>query len=183
MILTDREIRASLNNHQIIIEPRPKEKAFSSTSVDLTLHENLRVFKTGIPGVQTSFNPAAENYSARQLLENITEQRSIPTEGYTLEPSRLVLGWTQEEIALKPLARVAARVEGKSGLARLGLAIHVTAPTIHAGFEGNIQLEIINLGPIPIVLSKGLPICQIIFEQTLGMPENAYGGQFKAQKA
>jgi dCTP deaminase len=26
------------------------------------------------------------------------------------------------------------RVEGKSSLARLGIGVHVTAPTIHAGF-------------------------------------------------
>jgi len=37
-------------------------------------------------------------------------------------------------------------VEGKSSLARLGIGIHITAPTIHAGFKGPIQLEICNYG-------------------------------------
>jgi dCTP deaminase len=72
-------------------------------------------------------------------------------------------------------------VEGKSSLARLGLAIHVTAPTIHGGFSGNIQLEVINYGPLPIKLRPGMKICQLIFEQTLGVPEKLYQGQFKGQ--
>ena len=79
------------------------------------------------------------------------------------------------------MARVAARVEGKSSLARLGLAVHVTAPTIHAGFEGQSQLEVINHGRLPIRLRAGMAICQLIFEQTLGFPEIGYGGQFSGQ--
>ena len=79
--------------------------------------------------------------------------------------------------------RLAARVEGKSSLARLGLGVHVTAPTIHAGFVGTIQLEIINHGPMHIKLRAGMPICQLIFETTKGMPETAYKGQFSGQRA
>jgi dCTP deaminase len=79
--------------------------------------------------------------------------------------------------------RVAGRVEGKSGLARVGLGVHVTAPTIHAGFSGTIQLELVNHGPMAIKLKPGLAICQLVLEQTLGMPDNAYEGQFLGQQA
>lgn len=79
--------------------------------------------------------------------------------------------------------RIAARVEGKSSLARIGLAVHITAPTIHAGFDGQIRLEIVNHGPLPILLKPGMRICQLIFEQTLGTPDKVYGGQFAGQKA
>lgn len=50
------------------------------------------------------------------------------------------------------------------------MLVHFTAPTIHAGFGGTITLEIINLGPIPIILSPGTPICQLIVEQVDGTP-------------
>jgi dCTP deaminase len=103
--------------------------------------------------------------------------------GWDLAPGQLVLGWTRERIELRIHGRVAARVEGKSGLARVGLAIHCTAPIIHAGFEGTIQLEIVNHGPISIRLRPNIPICQLCFEQTLGMPDNAYKGQFLGQTA
>jgi dCTP deaminase len=76
-------------------------------------------------------------------------------------------------------------------MARLGLGVHVTAPTIHAGFgttdldpgfPGNpIQLEIWNTGPLPVVLRPGLAICQLIFEWVDGTPEQGYRGQFTVQ--
>lgn len=82
-------------------------------------------------------------------------------------------------------------MEGKSSLARLGLGVHVTAPTIHAGFgykdadpefAGNpIQLEIWNTGPLPIVLKPGMRVCQLVFEQVDGTPEQGYAGQFAIQ--
>jgi dCTP deaminase len=102
-----------------------------------------------------------------------------------------VLGWTRERIQLPPRSRLAARVEGKSSLARLGLGIHVTAPTIHAGFgykendssyQGSpLQLEIWNVGRLSIILDAGMPICQLIFEWVDGTPEQGYRGQFTVQ--
>jgi dCTP deaminase len=73
-------------------------------------------------------------------------------------------------------------VEGKSSLARLGVGVHVTAPTIHAGFAGQLQLEIFNHSPLRIRLVPGCKICQVIFEMTLGTPEQGYSGMFYNQK-
>jgi len=70
--------------------------------------------------------------------------------------------------------RLAARVEGKSSLARFGLGVHITAPTIHSGFALPIRLEIMNHGYLPIRLREGMKICQLIFELTLGTPEKGF---------
>jgi dCTP deaminase len=59
----------------------------------------------------------------------------------------------------------------------------MTAPTIHAGFTGQIQLEMCNLGPYPVVLEVGMPICQLVFEITFGTPVKGYKGQFAGQVA
>jgi dCTP deaminase len=101
------------------------------------------------------------------------------------------LGWTVELLQLPHRSRIAARVEGKSSLARLGLGVHVTAPTIHAGFGykqndptypgSSIQLEIWNFGPVNIVLETGMKICQLIFEWVDGTPEMGYEGRFAVQ--
>jgi dCTP deaminase len=118
--------------------------------------------------------------------------REIPLDeqGYVVEPFSFLLGWTAERIQLPHAARLAARVEGKSRLARLGLGVHVTAPTIHAGFGasedpqflGNsIRLEIWNIGSFRIKLERGMPICQLIFEWVDGTPEQGYRGQFTVQ--
>ena len=87
----------------------------------------------------------------------------------------------REIIELPISSKIAARVEGKSSLARLGIGIHVTAPIIHAGFKGPIQLEICNHGPFKVRLLPGMRICQLIFEQTMGTPEKGYSGQFYGQ--
>jgi len=102
----------------------------------------------------------------------------------------MVMLWSREDlysdgqknnVELPTDSRVAARVEGKSSLARLGIGIHITAPTIHAGFSGPIQLEICNHGFLRVRLIPGMPVCQLIFEQTLGTPEKGYKGQFLGQ--
>jgi dCTP deaminase len=102
---------------------------------------------------------------------------------FLLVPRRLLLAWTRERLALPLTSRLAARVEGKSSLARLGVGIHITAPTIHAGFSGQIQLEVINHGPADVVLRPGMRICQLIFETTLGTPDKGYSGMFAGQRA
>jgi dCTP deaminase len=181
MILPDREIKKLLAKKLIVIDPAPTADAYASTSVDLTLDRLLRVFRAVGPGV--IIDPTMPGYKVRTFLDGITDRVTIPAHGWDFACGMLILGWTKERIELNLKARVAARVEGKSGLARLGLAIHVTAPTIHAGFAGTIQLEMINHGPMHIKLRPGMAICQLIVESTKGMPEKAYKGQFSGQRA
>lgn len=45
MILTDREIKNSIASGLIVIDPRPDERAYASTSVDLTLASTIHVYK------------------------------------------------------------------------------------------------------------------------------------------
>jgi dCTP deaminase len=182
VILTDREIKIALAEKFITIDPRPEEQAFSSTSVDLTLDPTLSEFREQTGGIEQVVDPTHENFNHERALAQFTESRTIDTQsGYLLMSRRLVLAWTREFVDLQSSAKLAARVEGKSSLARLGLAVHVTAPTIHAGFNGRIRLEIVNHGPVPIRLRQGMRICQLIFEQTLGTPDRGYQGRFSGQ--
>ena len=182
LILTDREIRLSIQEELIVIDPPPGPSAYSSTSLDLTLDGTLREFNDGEEGLDLVIDPAAPGYKFNRAISHVSSLKAIDAkDGYRLAKGRLVLAWTKERVHLRSRARIAARVEGKSSLARLGLAVHVTAPTIHAGFVGQIQLEVMNHGPLPIRLRVGMSICQLIFEQTLGFPEVGYGGQFSGQ--
>jgi dCTP deaminase len=191
MILSDREIRAALERGAVRITPAPMLGAFSSTALDLTLGLELRTWNPA-PGLPLpKIRPGASEFNVTQVLEQLTQPLRLPADGYELMPGRFVLGWTAERIQVPHRARLAARVEGKSSLARLGLGIHVTAPTIHAGFgykEGDneyqgsaIQLEIWNVGSLSIVLDAGLAICQLIFEEVHGTPEKGYAGRFAVQ--
>ena len=84
-----------------------------------------------------------------------------------------ILGQTLERVHL-PIRETrpcyAARIEGRSSFARIGLLVHFTAPTIHSGFEGTIALEMINLAEYPISLFPGMEICQLIIEPVSTMP-------------
>jgi dCTP deaminase len=164
VILTDREIKLGLEKDLIRIDPRPPELAFSSTAVDLTLDPNLTEFKAPSAGLEYVIDPGSSDFNPEAALNQVSEK-------YLLKPSQLVLAWTREYVSLASHNRIAARIEGKSSLARLGLGVHVTAPTIHAGFAGQIRLEMMNHGRVPIRLRVGMRICQLIFEQTLGTPD------------
>jgi dCTP deaminase len=181
MILTDREIQKLLKSRLISIEPKPPLDAYDSTAVDLTLDPLIRVFRTIAPGL--IIDPGAPGYKATELIRSATDPLTIPEQGWDLPRGTLVLGWTKERVDLDFKGKVAGRVEGKSGLARIGLGVHVTAPTIHAGFPGTIQLELVNHGPLPIKLRPGMPICQLIIEMIKGTPSKAHKSQFHGQSA
>ncbi len=180
MILTDREIQIALSRKQITIDPLPQAIAYSSTSVDLTLDPVLNVFALGNSSIKKVIDPTNPEFNTEAVLAELTKTEDI-SGGYELPPKVLVLGWSAEYVELPMDSRIAARVEGKSSLARLGLGVHITAPTIHAGFPGQIRLEIVNHGHLPILLKPGMRICQLIFEQTLGTPDAGYKGQFVGQ--
>lgn len=187
MILTDREIKIYVRRRLITVDPEPNEDtAYQSTAVDLRLDPTISIFKRlpSTAGVRqlTEIDPGDPNFKTDDVIKALTDNAEIdPDKGYPLQPETLILGWTKEYIDLKQ-SRLAARVEGRSSLARLGLSIHLTAPTIHAGFQGTIRLEIINHGHYPIILRRDMPICQLIFEQTFGTPEKDYEGQFSGQR-
>jgi dCTP deaminase len=199
MILSSQEIDSAIRNGQIVIDPWPDEAAWTSTAIDLTLNNVLLEWiaplapPTGgdIPWPR----PHAKNFNVQAMMDDDRLARRVeidPTRGYELKARSFVLGFTREIIQLPLQSRIAARVEGKSSLARVGVGVHVTAPTIHAGFGVDpnqpdqrgtvIQLEIFNLAEWSVILDVGMRICQLILEEVREVPIRAYGGQFNAQK-
>ena len=175
MIFTDREIQLAISKRQIVIEPEPALDAYSSTSLDLRLAGTVTVFRTNINtgAVKTEIDPIP-GFKVEPTVKELSDEQTIGPEGFLLVPRKLVLGWTLERVELPTQARLAARVEGKSSLARLGLGVHITAPTIHSGFNNPIRLEMVNHGEVPIRLRTGMKICQLVFELTLGSPQKAF---------
>jgi dCTP deaminase len=194
MILSDREVRFAIHRRLVGVTncPPANDKRWSATTLNLTLAAEIRPWvPQGGSGADVTIDPSSPEFNSTQLISERTQPRSCEGDGYVIEPRSLVLGWTFEKIKLPNASRIGARVEGKSSLARIGLGIHVTAPTIHPGFGDNeadpsfegaqIRLEIWNIGPLKIRLRKGLPVCQIIFEEVHGTPEAPYAGQFVFQ--
>jgi dCTP deaminase len=156
----------------------PAQKPFNTSAVDLRLGTEVQVPKPKYP-VQLDLRKL---HIARFLQD--TSERFVLTEEqpFVLKHGELVLANTLETVNFPIGGRrcFGARVEGKSSLARCGILVHFTAPTIHAGFRGTITLEIINLGPYEFLLYPGMFVCQLIVEEVLGNPADA-PNQFAGQ--
>lgn len=184
MILTDREIQIAIDCGAIEVEPAPTQIQYSSTSLDLTLDPTLTRFKAPLTGVGVYLDRSLTGFDHEAVLSSLGNEIEInPESGYDFQPGEMILAWTKEYVKLPVESRIAARVEGKSSLARLGVGVHLTAPTIHAGFDGQIRLEMVNHNVMPIKLRIGMRICQLIFEQTIGTPVKGYKGRFSGQVA
>ena len=181
MALSDIEIRAKINAKRLIFEPPiDDQKRIGSSSVDLLLHEELLILpENRVPGI--SIDPSDEEIQVMDILTRHGESWQMSQHGsYTMQPNHLIIGKTLESVKL-PL-HLAARIEGKSSLARLGLSVHITAPTVLAGFNGRLYLEMNNVGPFTIQFKAGMNIAQLILEH-VGLPAlGEYGGQFQKQQ-
>ena len=161
MILSDRDIKTAIEKGLIKISPKPDLKTQLGTcSLDLRLSGNFKVFE---------YNKSAFiDVSDKKTFEGITKEHNLKkNEPFVLHPGQFVLGATIEMVCLPN--DIAARIDGRSRLGRLGLVIHSTAGHIDPGFCGRVTLEITNIGKLPIILHKNLCICQLVFE-TLTQP-------------
>lgn len=119
-------------------------------SIDLRLGSTFRTF-LGTPGA--FIDPAIHQPGLTQL--HTLNGREV----FVLQPGDFALGSTLETVTLGPT--IAARLEGKSSLGRVGLIPHAAAGWIDPGFSGQITLELSNLSPLPIILRPGMPIAQL----------------------
>ncbi len=182
MILSNVEILAAIQRGEISITglagSDPAEKPFNTSAVDLRLGKEISIPRTKLP-VQFDLRHGG---IASILAANSDTKIIDHDQGFSLKPGTFILASTIEKVSF-PITDgqcYSARVEGKSSLARCGILVHFTAPTIHADFSGPITLEIINLGPIGFLLYPEMYICQLIIEEVRGRPVNA-PNQFSGQ--
>jgi dCTP deaminase len=185
MILSNVAVVDAIQSKKIKIEPieslDPALPPFNTTSVDLRLAPTISEPREN---KQVLVRPSVGGI-ARLLAENSKTEEITQTRPFLLKPNLFILAQTKEKVDFpisddETNACYSARVEGKSSLARCGLLVHFTAPTIHAGFKGPITLEIINLGPYDILLEADMYICQLIIEEVKGSPRLT-PSQFRGQ--
>jgi deoxycytidine triphosphate deaminase len=110
--------------------------------VDLTLGSQFQGWNSEllkVQGTKIELNLGVQAYqkTAKAFLQPLKteEDGSFIFPPYSENPM-VLLAQTQERVHLKRDSGLAARVEGRSSLARIGLTVHLTAPTIHCGFSG-----------------------------------------------
>ena len=163
MLLSDRDIQAEINAGRVVLDPYDKEM-IQPSSIDVRLDRFFRVFENHrYPHI----DPAAQQPDLTRLVEPNWD------EPFILHPGEFVLGSSYEAVTLPD--DIAARLEGKSSLGRLGLLTHSTAGFIDPGFSGHVTLELSNVATLPIKLWPGMKIGQLCFFRLSSPAEHPYG--------
>ena len=165
MLLSDRDIRTELDSGRIGLDPWDLDMVQPS-SVDVRLDRFFRLFDNH---KYQHIDPAMDQPDLTRLVEVDS------TEAFVLHPGEFVLGATFEVVSLPD--DVAARLEGKSSLGRLGLLTHSTAGFIDPGFSGHVTLELSNVATLPITLWPGMKIGQLCFFRLTSAAEHPYGSE------
>jgi dCTP deaminase len=163
VLLSDRDITAELTTGRIALDPYDPTM-IQPSSIDVRLDRFFRLFDNH---KYPFIDPAEDQPELTRLIE------TKPDEPFILHPGEFVLGSTYESVTLPD--DVAARLEGKSSLGRLGLLTHSTAGFIDPGFEGHVTLELSNVATLPIKLWPGMKIGQMCFFRLSSPAENPYG--------
>jgi len=163
VLLSDRDIKLELDAGRIGLDPYDPT-LIQPSSIDVRLDRLFRLFDNH---KYPFIDPAAEQPELTRLVETPAD------EPFILHPGEFVLGSTYERVTLPD--DVAARLEGKSSLGRLGLLTHSTAGFIDPGFDGHVTLELSNVATLPIKLWPGMKIGQLCFFKLSSPAEHPYG--------
>ena len=163
MLLSDRDILAEIEAQRIRVEPY-EEAMIQPSSIDIRLDRYFRVFENH---KYPHIDPAADQSDLTREVEPDGD------EPFILHPGEFVLGSTYEVCSLPD--DIAARVEGKSSLGRLGLLTHATAGFVDPGFSGHVTLELANVATLPIKLYPGMKIGQLCFFRLTSPAMHPYG--------
>lgn len=178
MILSDLDIAARIAAGDIAIEPFDATTQLQPASVDLRLGPDVVRWHRPVDEDDDAID-VAKPTPARMTSKHVADPEGIAGGAILIQPGEFLLGTTVERVRIP--ATLAARVEGRSSIGRLGLAVHVTAGFIDPGFEGQITLEIVNFNPRPIWIRPGMRIAQLVFHELRTAAANPYRGKYQGQ--
>jgi dCTP deaminase len=163
VLLSDRDIRAEIAAGRVRLDPYDPAM-IQPSSIDVRIDRYFRLFDNHKYGF---IDPALDQPDLTRMVQVEAD------EPFVLHPGEFVLGSTYERVGLPN--DVAARLEGKSSLGRLGLLTHSTAGFIDPGFTGHVTLELSNVATLPILLWPGMKIGQMCFFRLSSPSDKPYG--------
>lgn len=158
MQLCDRDIYQAIKDGEIgFVGTNEKypflyEQQVQPSSIDLRLGDIMVRFKESID----SFDIKDKIFPKEHLnIEQYKDGQPI-----VIEPGEIVFGQIYEQMWIGD--KYSARVEGRSRVARLGLAVHCTGSFINPGFCGAMPLQLINYNRFAITIYPYIGICQLV---------------------
>lgn len=189
MYLSDVDLRQAVQCGDLIVEPLPT-KEIGPTSIDLHLgpaeeaavwdFEAIAAHNESLGLRSRELNIARMTYGtvSRQFLVAPPREAHVGDglvfrreDAIIVRPYGFVV-WQTAEIIGTPNEnpKYICFIDGKSTRSRTGLVVHLTAPTIHAGWSGNVTLEMTNCGPLDLVLHAGDAVAQLTVAQITQPP-------------
>ena len=141
--------------HRLIVTPM-LNGAVREAALDIRLSSTFIVFKHSAARV---FDAISGDQDPREIQETVDKEWG---DQFILHPQELVLAATLEYLVLP--ANLAGEIASRSSYGRLGL-VSVTASRIQPSSVGCLTLELVNTSRIPIALTVGERIAQIIFQR------------------
>lgn len=169
-VLNDADIEEL--THSGVIEPY-NPKNLQPASYDVTLSN---VYRTMLVPKRPEDPKFVVDPFDQDTLDKITERHETH-EPFIISPGQFLLAGTVERISVP--AYLVGRIEGRSSLGRLGLAVHITAGYLDPGFSGNLTLEMFNASPHSIKLTPGMRIAQVSFHRLTKYARKPYQGRYQ----
>lgn len=195
MYLCNRDIHWAIRQGLLVVDPPPEAYGggYDETSIDLHLDQTEKAARVwDVDALRTDGSAAGttrpevrlgtfdyKKFAGKYLKavpqeSGPKDERKVVARGTAVivRPGGFLL-WTTQEVVGTPESgpRYICFVNAKSTRARTGIVVHLSAPTIHAGWRGNITLEIANFGPFDLILHPGDAIAQLTVATISGTPD------------
>lgn len=167
MLCNDKQLRKILRRKDLVITPKIKSSQLQPASIDLTLDRYFLRFKEGANYKFTIGLSDPKEYTYECELEE--------NDCILIQPGEFLLASTKERVELN--SNIAAQIDGRSSIGRLGIGVHVTAGWIDPGFKGKITLEIYNVNSQSILIPVGYKVCQLIVFKLSSKCKRSYGSK------
>lgn len=157
MILTGIQIIKEYNQGRVKIVPFHEENV-TTNSYDLTLGDTLLKY---------------ENILIDAKKPQIHSEIKIGQDGYQFKAGDFLLGHSAEQVGSDHFVPI---IHARSGIARLGLFVHVTADLIDLGSHGQVTFQL--YATLPVKVYAGMKIGQVTFWHPKG-DIVLYDGKYK----
>lgn len=150
--MSNRSIQQSIKNKEIVIEPLYLDN-IQPGSIDLTLGQTIDVLCPTKP-----IDIESMQKDPQEELQKLTQSIDI-TDGYDLQPSQLVKGYSKEKLKLP--SYINGVIFNIDSLASIGLNAALSQ-YVNPSFNGHKSIVIYNMSNQVIRIKAGIRICKLV---------------------
>ena len=150
--MSNRSIQQSIKNKELVIEPLYLDN-IQPGSIDLTLGQTIDVLCPTKP-----IDIESMQKDPQEELQKLTQSIDI-TDGYDLQPSQLVKGYSKEKLKLP--SYINGVIFNIDSLVSIGLNAAISQ-YVNPGFNGHKTIVIYNMSNQVIRIKAGIRICKLV---------------------